>query len=341
MGPPEVEAGQIMMKRVWRVLVASLVAVAVLAPVSGDAGATGRRSESDSVYRLYSAYLLREPDAPGLQFWSDQYLSCAQSLAQISQFFANSPEFTSRYGALNNQQFVELIYQNVLGRAGEPDGVTYWAGQLAAGVSRGQVMIGFTESAEFVARTGTSSPQPPLCVNPGVSDSVYRLYRAYLLREPEASGERYWTEQYTQCRSTLAQISGFFASSPEFQSRYGALSNDQFVALVYQNVLGRPGEPTGVAFWTSQLNAGALSRGAMMIGFSESAEYVAVTGTRSPVGTGCAVPQPPATPPTTTEPAPLYRNCDEVRRAGKAPIRVGDPGYSRDLDRDGDGVGCE
>ena len=36
-----------------------------------------------------------------------------------------------------------------------------------------------------------------------------------------------------------------------------------------------------------------------------------------------------------------YKNCDAVRAAGKAPIRRGDPGYGRHLDRDGDGVGCE
>jgi hypothetical protein len=36
-----------------------------------------------------------------------------------------------------------------------------------------------------------------------------------------------------------------------------------------------------------------------------------------------------------------YQNCDAVRAAGAAPIHVGDPGYSRKLDRDGDGVGCE
>lgn len=39
--------------------------------------------------------------------------------------------------------------------------------------------------------------------------------------------------------------------------------------------------------------------------------------------------------------ATSYRNCDAVRAAGRAPIRTGDPGYSRNLDRDGDGVGCE
>uniref|UniRef100_UPI00403F0B86 excalibur calcium-binding domain-containing protein n=1 Tax=Asticcacaulis sp. DW145 TaxID=3095608 RepID=UPI00403F0B86 len=36
-----------------------------------------------------------------------------------------------------------------------------------------------------------------------------------------------------------------------------------------------------------------------------------------------------------------YSNCAEVRAAGAAPIRRGEPGYSRKLDRDGDGVACE
>ncbi|WP_327699052.1 excalibur calcium-binding domain-containing protein [Streptomyces sp. NBC_00459] len=36
-----------------------------------------------------------------------------------------------------------------------------------------------------------------------------------------------------------------------------------------------------------------------------------------------------------------YANCTAARAAGAAPVRVGDPGYGRHLDRDGDGVGCE
>ncbi|MEV0545142.1 excalibur calcium-binding domain-containing protein [Nocardia salmonicida] len=43
-------------------------------------------------------------------------------------------------------------------------------------------------------------------------------------------------------------------------------------------------------------------------------------------------------------PAPAsvsYSNCKAVKAAGAAPLRRGDPGYSSDLDRDGDGVACE
>lgn len=36
-----------------------------------------------------------------------------------------------------------------------------------------------------------------------------------------------------------------------------------------------------------------------------------------------------------------YPNCAAARAAGAAPIRAGSAGYSRKLDRDGDGVACE
>ena len=39
--------------------------------------------------------------------------------------------------------------------------------------------------------------------------------------------------------------------------------------------------------------------------------------------------------------AAYYANCSAARAAGAAPVMAGDPGYSRKLDRDGDGIGCE
>jgi len=55
----------------------------------------------------------------------------------------------------------------------------------------------------------------------------------------------------------------------------------------------------------------------------------------------------PVTKKVTQSPAPVpttevfYKNCTAVRAAGAAPLHVWDPGYSRKLDRDGDGVACE
>ena len=49
----------------------------------------------------------------------------------------------------------------------------------------------------------------------------------------------------------------------------------------------------------------------------------------------------PTDPAEWPAPGTYFRNCTEVRAAGAAPLRAGEPGYARHLDRDGDGVACE
>ncbi|WP_343895985.1 DUF4214 domain-containing protein [Craurococcus roseus] len=43
-----------------------------------------------------------------------------------------------------------------------------------------------------------------------------------------------------------------FISSPEFQSRFDALSNQDFVARMYPAALDLPAEVPGLAAWTSR-----------------------------------------------------------------------------------------
>jgi hypothetical protein len=100
-----------------------------------------------------------------------------------------------------------------------------------------------------------------------------RLYFAYFLRTPDYAGYQCWINQHIINGQPLESISDVFAASQEFQLRYGSLSNEQFVTLVYQNVLGRSPDPGGSAYWVGQLNLGALTRGQMMLEFSESTEY--------------------------------------------------------------------
>lgn len=69
----------------------------------------------------------------------------------------------------------------------------------------------------------------------------------------------------------------------------------------------------------------------------ESPESEATTATATPAPTAIE-PTPTSAPATTTV---VYQDCAAVRAAGKAPLRQGDPGYSKALDRNGDGVACE
>lgn len=100
-----------------------------------------------SVVRLYQAFYRRPPDAGGFRYWRDQ-IRRGVSVDKVSQSFATAQEFRTLYGTLDDGAFVDRVYQNVLGRAPDASGRTYWVGQLRKGVSRGKVMTGFSESPE-------------------------------------------------------------------------------------------------------------------------------------------------------------------------------------------------
>lgn len=226
----------------------------------------------DQIERLYEAYYLRGPDAGGLAFWREQRASGAP-LETISAQFAASPEFGDLYGDLSDAAFVDLIYTNVLGRPGDDVGRAFWTSQLEAGErTRGSVMVEFSDSEENIDRTSTSAPHDD------ETGEVYRLYKAYFDRAPDAGGSCFWVRRLVGGAS-LDQVSDSFASSQEFAETYGSLSNREFVELVYANVLGRPGEVAGVDFWTGELDDEQRTRGQVMLGFSESPEYIERTGT--------------------------------------------------------------
>lgn len=98
-------------------------------------------------YRLYQAALDRTPDRPGLGYQMNE-LDEGLGLLALARNFIASPEFQGRYGALSNTQFVTQLYANVLDRAPDSAGLQYHTGLLAAGHSRAEVLVGFSESPE-------------------------------------------------------------------------------------------------------------------------------------------------------------------------------------------------
>ena len=222
------------------------------------------------ISRLYQAYFLRQPDPAGFAFWRDQRAAGA-GLGAIADAFAASSEFQAAYGSLTDEQFVDLVYENVLDRDPDSSGLAHWLSVLAAGVSRGDVMVGFSESTEFIANTGTKAP---LQLH---ESEVYRLYVAFFLRVPDESGLDYWLGVRAGGAS-LADIAAAFTASTEFQANYGLLPDQDFVELVYNNVLAREPDSVGLQHWLAVLAAG-VDRGSMMTGFSQSQEFLLATGT--------------------------------------------------------------
>lgn len=155
---------------------------------------------------------------------------------------------------------------------------------LVSGILSGALLFPAATSATSVAATPATTHTVSRAATPAQRDSIFRLYRAYFLRNPDNAGLNYWAEKYASGQWTLSAISEFFASSPEFKTRYGSLTNAQFVNLIYRNVLGRNPDAGGQSHWVQRLSGGT-SRGAVMIGFSESPEFIKKTGTRAPGST--------------------------------------------------------
>jgi serralysin len=105
------------------------------------------QGNAGQAYRLYKAALDRTPDANGLAGWI-KYMDDGAALTSMAQQFIDSQEFRAKYGALDNTGFVNQLYVNVLARKGEAAGVEGWVNGLANGLTRAQVLAGFSESSE-------------------------------------------------------------------------------------------------------------------------------------------------------------------------------------------------
>ena len=104
---------------------------------------------------------------------------------------------------------------------------------------------------------------------------IARLYDATFDRLPDAAGLGHQLAALNAGTSLLT-LAANFAASPEFQARYGALSNQAFVEQLYRFCLDREGDAPGIAVQVNALNTGT-SRAALLLAFSESPEHVALT----------------------------------------------------------------
>jgi hypothetical protein len=159
------------------------------------------------VVRLYFATFLRVPDYAGLSFNAGLVRAGTVTPTQLADFFTASPEFMATYGALDDTQFVTLLYQNVLGRAPDAAGLSGWVGLLGSGYTRGQVLIGFSDSAEYQAAMANEV-------------FVTMMYAGMLRRTPEPTGFNGWVGFLDAGTYTREQvINGFFLST-EYHGRF-------------------------------------------------------------------------------------------------------------------------
>lgn len=230
------------------------------------------RESYEEAYRLYSAALGRTPDSQGITNWMAS-IQNGDDLEHVASGFINSAEFQQKYGNLSNEDFVKQLYNNVLDRDPDAEGLANWVSALNAGASRERVLVGFSESAEHQLSTDDDLEHSFYqSSHDGDSDGkAFRLYLAALDRTPDSAGLMNWITELERT-DDLEHVASGFINSAEFQQKYGSLSNEDFVRQLYNNVLDREPDSDGLANWVANLNSGE-TREQVLVGFSESVEH--------------------------------------------------------------------
>ncbi|MEM1235982.1 MAG: DUF4214 domain-containing protein [Pseudomonadota bacterium] len=118
-------------------------------------------------------------------------------------------------------------------------------------------------------------------VTEGVYDAasaqIVRLYLATLGRDPDYGGQFAWTNLLFTGSASLQAIADGFVQSTEFQLQYGGSTDTEFVTLLYNNVLGREPDQAGLDAWLVLLGDGTLGRNEVVLGFSESPEFIEIS----------------------------------------------------------------
>lgn len=124
---------------------------------------------------LYQALLGRDADAEGAADWAG-LLANGGSLTDIAAAIAVSQEAIT--ADASNGDFVRDLYENVLGREAEEEGLNAWVGQLFNGASRSEVASAIVGSAEAQTKSD--------------ADFIEGLYQTALGRDSDATGKAAW-----------------------------------------------------------------------------------------------------------------------------------------------------
>ncbi len=175
----------------------------------------------------------------------------ATHTAPVVFYLPAQPSAPATAGQSANVLFVGGLYRDILGRQPDTAGLNFWVSQLQAGMSQAAVAQGFLHSTEHLSAEVTS------------------YYQTFLNRAPDAAGLAFWIADL-QGGGTEQQVVSGIASSREFLSLHN--SNTLFVNALYAELLGRTGDTAGIAFWTGQLNSGALTDAQVVSGFLNARE---------------------------------------------------------------------
>jgi len=221
------------------------------------------------VERLYTTVLKRPSDSSGLINWIDQIKSGRMTPAQVASSFYASPEFLRQ--SVTDEDFVERLYRSLLNRAPDSSGRRSWLNHLQAGMTRNEVLGHFLNSPEFTKLCAGynlthDSTKPAM----GTRVFITRLYADVLNRQPDTSGYHNWLNHMQEGMTASTVAKSFVFSSESIRRN---LSDDQFLEMLYNSLLGRKSDSSGKRNWLSHMQNG-MTRETVFNHFVSSSEFI-------------------------------------------------------------------
>lgn len=110
------------------------------------------------------------------------------------------------------------LYQTMLGRAPDAEGMAYWSQLLASGESLDSVRAAMQASAEYVNSQGGSAAAPSPSAPSSTTSVVEGLYTGMLGRSSDAEGLAYWSDRLAGGES-LESVRAAMQASAEYVNR--------------------------------------------------------------------------------------------------------------------------
>ena len=226
------------------------------------------------VTRMYNVVLGRNPDATGLKNWTTKLTEHTATASDIIYGFFCSDEYKGK--KKSNEEIVTDCYNAMLDRDPDAAGKENWVKRLDIGMTTMAVCKGFVGSSEFKDLCASYYiDRGNITLNYARDENyertyfVYRLYANCLGRTPDITGLENWCKNLKN-GTTGTQIAKGFIFSDEYKGKN--VSNEEFVTMLYNTILGRTPDSSGLSSWTNQLNIGK-SREYVTNGFLFSSEF--------------------------------------------------------------------
>jgi len=107
---------------------------------------------------------------------------------------------------------------------------------------------------------------------PTNEQQVHNVYIAYYGRPADPAGRDFWISELGNNGGDLSAIIDAFATSTEFQDRFGGFSHGDLVNNIYQFLFNRDADAAGKAFYVDLLDTGARSLGTIALNILDGAQ---------------------------------------------------------------------